>query len=74
MNYLVKLQTNTFMLLMGIMPTGTITFLLKLYSGSISDLHIVKQSGLIKKLGMNDDVKTDRRFNIRHLLLAKNAH
>ena len=64
-------QTNTFKLLVGIMPTGAITFLSKLYSGSISDLHIVKQSGLINKLDINDNVMADRGFNIRHLLLPK---
>ena len=59
---------------MGIMPTGAITFLSKLYSGSISDLHIVKQIGLIDKLDMNDDVMTDRGFNNRHCYFPKNAH
>ena len=56
---------------MEIMPAGAITFLSKLYSGSISDLHIVKQSGLIDKLEMNDDVMADRGFNIRHVTSQK---
>ena len=45
--------------------------LVKLYSASVSDLHIVKQSGLTDKLDMNDDVMADRGLNIRHLLLPK---
>ena len=64
-------QGNTFKLLVGIMPTGTITFLSKLYSGSISDLHITEKSGLLNKLEEGDDVMADRGFNIRHLLLKK---
>ena len=34
-------HANTFKLLVGIVPTGTITFISKLYSGSISDQAIV---------------------------------
>ncbi len=64
-------HSNTFKLLVGIMPTGTITFLSKLYSGSISDVSIVEKSSLIDKLEENDDVMADRGFNIRHLLLKK---
>ncbi len=62
---------NTFKLLVGIMPTGTITFLSQLYSGSISDLSIVQKSGLLEKLSPGNDVMADRGFNIRHLLLKK---
>lgn len=38
-------HNNTFKLLVGIMPTGTITFLSKLYSGCISDASITEKSG-----------------------------
>ncbi len=64
---------NTFKLLVGIMPTGVITFLSKLYTGSISDLHIVKKSKLLDLLESEDDVMADRGFNIRHLLLQKHS-
>ncbi len=64
-------HANTFKLLVGIMPTGTITFLSKLYSGSISDVSIVEKSGLLDKLEKFDDVMADRGFNIRHLLLSR---
>ena len=39
-------HNNTFKLLVGIMPTGTISFVSKLYSGGISDLHIVQKVDL----------------------------
>ena len=64
-------QSNTFKLLVGIMPTGTITFLSKLYSGSISDVYITEKSGLLDKLEPGDDIMADRGFNIRHLLLPR---
>ena len=64
-------QNNTFKLLVGIMPTGTITLLSKLYAGSISDVYITEKSGLLEKLDPGDDVMADRGFNIRHLLLPR---
>ena len=64
-------QANTFKLLVGIMPSGAITFLSKLYNGAISDQHITEKSGLLDLLEEGDDVMADRGFNIRHLLLTK---
>ena len=66
-------HANTCKLLVGIMPTGTITFVSKLYSGSVSDLFIVKASNLMDKIENGDDIMADRGFNIRHLALAKHA-
>ena len=43
-------HSNTFKLLVGIMPSGAITFVSKLYSGSISDQKIVEKSGMIDNL------------------------
>ena len=56
---------NTFKLLVGISPSGTFTFLSKLFSGSISDKRIVEQSGFLDKLQYGDDVMADRGFLIR---------
>ena len=66
-------SSNTFKLLVGIMPSGAITFLSKLYSGSISDQAIVKESKFVDFIEEGDDVMADRGFNIRHLLLKKKA-
>ena len=55
------------------MPSGAITFVSKLYSGSISDQKIVEKSGMIDNLENGDDVMADRGFNIRHLVLPKGA-
>ena len=63
-------HANTFKLLVGIMPSGAITFLLRLYSGCISDMHITEQSGRLNKFD-GDDVMADHGFDIRHLLLTR---
>lgn len=66
-------HANTFKLLVGIMPSGAILFMSKLYSGSISDQAIVKQSKFVDYREEGDDVMADRGFNICHLLLKKKA-
>lgn len=66
-------HSNTFKFLVGIAPTGAISFLSKLYTGSISDASIVEKSGFIDKVEEGDDIMADRGFNIRHLLLPKKA-
>ena len=43
-------HANTFKLLVGIVPTGTITFISKLHSGLISDQAIVNESGFLDKV------------------------
>ena len=65
---------NTFKFLLGIAPSGQITFLSKLFCGSISDREIVVQSGFLDLVDKNDNIMADRGFNIRDLLLRKNAH
>lgn len=64
---------NTFKFLISIMPSGAITFISKLYGGSISDESIVKCSGFLENIQNGDDIMADRGFNIRHLLLPKGA-
>ena len=66
-------HNNTFKFLVGIAPTGTIIYISKLYSGSISDVNIVKSSGFLDKVEEGDDIMADRGFNIRHLLIRKKA-
>ena len=66
-------HANTFKLLVGIMPLGAFTFLSDLYSGSISDIDIVKKSGFMDIIEEGDDVMADSGFNIRHHLLPRKA-
>ncbi len=52
-------STNTLKGLVGISPSGNITFLSQLYSGSISDC---------EHFSPNDSIMADKGFDIQHLL------
>ena len=56
--------------LIGIAPSGAITFISELYAGSISDREIVERSGILDlPLNEGDDVMADKGFAIVGLLL-----
>lgn len=65
---------NTAKLLVGITPTGVISFIPPLWTGSISDKEIVKQSGLLNLLEEGDAVMADKGFLIRDILAFKKVH
>ena len=65
---------NTAKLLVGITPTGVVSFIPPLWTGSISDKEIVKQSGLLNLLEAGDAVMADKGFLIRDLLAFKKVH
>ena len=54
--------------LVGISPSGAITFVSELYDGSISVFEIVKRCGLLNKdlWSKDDDVVADRGFTIKN--------
>jgi len=56
---------NTFKALVGISPGGVITFVSKLYPGSINDQMLTKKSGLLELLEKGDSVMADRGFIIQ---------
>ena len=51
---------NTFKFLLGIAPSGQITYLSTLFVGSISDREIVEKSGFLEFIEWRDNVMADR--------------
>ena len=60
---------NTYKALIGISPSGAITFISKLFSGSISDKELTRQSGILDLLQPGDSVMADRGFDIEEFLI-----
>ena len=58
-------NTNTYKALVGISPSGVITFISKLYAGSISDNELTRNSGILDLLEPGDSVMADRGFDIQ---------
>lgn len=60
--------------LVGIAPTGGISFLSDMYEGSISDRQIVKKCGILDRLDPDDLVIADRGFNIKDMLQSRKVN
>ena len=54
--------------MLGIAPSGAPVSISDLYTGSISDKDITKQSGILELLKKGDDCMADKGFNIKDLL------
>lgn len=63
---------NTIKLLVGITPTGLITFVSNVYGGNASDRHIFEKE-FLGKVEPGDAIMVDRGFNVADLLLEKKA-
>lgn len=59
---------NTVKVLVGIMPSGVITFVSPTYEGSISDRKLVEVSGLLDLLEIGDEIMADKGFQMQDLL------
>ena len=59
---------NYFKVLIGVAPNAVITFVSKLYPGSISDKAIVQKSGILDQLSTGDLVLADKGFLIQDIV------
>jgi hypothetical protein len=64
---------NTFKALISISPLLHINFISKLYTGSISDKEIIRQSGFLQLLNPGDVIMADKGFNIQDLLAIRHT-
>ena len=65
---------NTFKFLIGISPTGYITFLSDSYGGRASDKFICNDSGFFELLERGDEIMADRGFQIKEELMLRFCH
>ena len=56
---------NTYKVLIGISPSGAITFVSQLFPRYISDKQLKKRSGLYNLLEAGDSIMADRKFDIQ---------
>ena len=55
---------NTSKLLVSLSPICHLNFVFKLFSGSISDKEVVRQSGFLEQINPEDCIMADKGFNI----------
>ena len=65
---------NTVKFLVGISPSGVITFVSDAWPGRTSDRQIKEQSGLLDALEPGDSVMADKDFTISDLLQKRKCH
>lgn len=64
---------STFKGLLGVSPSGTVTFVSMLHTGPISDAEMTRQSGVVELLEEGDEVMADDVFSIESLLSTVGA-
>ncbi|XP_061165646.1 uncharacterized protein LOC133174549 [Saccostrea echinata] len=65
---------TTFKFLIGITPSGVISFVSEGWGGRVPDKQITIKSGLLDLLQENDSVMADKGFTIREALLERKCH
>ena len=57
---------NTFKGLVGICPTGAVTFISVLYAGSVSDQVLTRDCGILELIEPGDSIMADKGFDIAY--------
>ena len=65
---------NTFKGLVGICPTGAVTFISQLYAGSVSDQAITRDCGILELIEPGDSIMADKGFDIAYDVLLRGAN
>ena len=65
---------NTFKGLVGICPTGAVTFISQLYAGSVSDKAITHDCGILELIEPGDSIMADKGFDIAYDVLLCGAN
>ena len=55
--------------LLAVNPNGAACFISDLYEGSVSDVDIFQQCGIMEHINPNDSFLVDKGFTIQHLLV-----
>jgi len=63
-------HSNTFKVLIGVTPSGMVTFISRLWGGNVSDRHIVQHDEFLPKLCPGDVIMADKGFTVEDLLPA----
>lgn len=66
-------HTTTFKGLIGIAPCGAVTFVSRLYTGSISDRELTERCGILDLLEPGDGCMADEAFTIEKVLANRGA-
>ena len=61
-------HNNTFKVLIGVSPSGMVTFVSRLWGGHASDRHITDQDSLMAILEPGDTIMADKGFTVGDLL------
>ena len=59
--------------LIAVDPNGAASFISDLFEGSISNVDLFDQCGILQQINPGDDLLGDKGFTIQHLLLTKQA-
>ena len=64
---------NTFKGLVGICPTGAVTFISELYAGSLSDQALTRDCGILELIEPGDSIMADKGFDIGYDVALRGA-